>query len=245
MTDHSALFWLRNMNDPVGRLGRWAVYLQAYEFQIVYRKGAIHSNADALSRPVVESNLVTVVPEDDDVSQKTLDVYEDESQLYYLKYGKHMQGQSKKQVKRVEKQADRYSMSGDEIFIVMKDTKKKVPKIQDRDEIVLKAHLLGHFQVETTSKRIRLDFWWKGLEKDVERIVKRCRNCLENHRTAAKEHPALATEIREVGERVGIDLVFGLPMTNDGYVGICVITEYFTKFVFVSLIITPNKNNTF
>jgi hypothetical protein len=42
-----------NIQDPTGRLGRWAIYLQPYDFTIIHRKGALHTNVDALSRPVL------------------------------------------------------------------------------------------------------------------------------------------------------------------------------------------------
>jgi len=104
VTDHAALAWLMNISEPTGRLARWAIYLQAYEFEIIYRKGVIHSNADTLSRPVM---TVTVAEDEEeaDVSPKALDVHEDEGLLYYLKNGKHEAGQPKKQIKRVEKLA--------------------------------------------------------------------------------------------------------------------------------------------
>ena len=53
ITDHVALKWLMNINDPTGRLARWAIYLQIYDFEIIHRKGKSHQNVDALSRPVL------------------------------------------------------------------------------------------------------------------------------------------------------------------------------------------------
>jgi len=75
---------------------------------------------------------------------------------------------------------------------------------------------------------------------DVENVIENCRNCKENHRIIPVEHPARATFIRDVGERIGIDLVFRLPISEDGYNGICVITEYFTKFAYAK----PIKSKT-
>ena len=42
VTDHSALAWLMNIREPVGRLARWALYLQSYTFTMIHRAGRIH-----------------------------------------------------------------------------------------------------------------------------------------------------------------------------------------------------------
>ena len=50
ITDHSSLRWLYHLKDPTGRLGRWALKLLQYDFEIQHRKGALHHVPDALSR---------------------------------------------------------------------------------------------------------------------------------------------------------------------------------------------------
>ena len=48
-TDHSALSWLHSM-EPKGRIARWLMDLQEFDFEVKHRAGRVHNNADALSR---------------------------------------------------------------------------------------------------------------------------------------------------------------------------------------------------
>jgi hypothetical protein len=50
ITDHQSLTWLQGLNAPKGRLARWIVALQDYEFGITHCAGRNNGNADALSR---------------------------------------------------------------------------------------------------------------------------------------------------------------------------------------------------
>src|ERR1044072_2098275 len=50
VTDHSALKYLQTADMPTGRRARWIMFLQQFDFEIVYRPGKENKNADALSR---------------------------------------------------------------------------------------------------------------------------------------------------------------------------------------------------
>ncbi|KAE9091580.1 hypothetical protein PF006_g24895 [Phytophthora fragariae] len=50
VTDHIALKWLMTGREPAGRLHRWSLTLQEYDFDIQYRLGKENHVADALSR---------------------------------------------------------------------------------------------------------------------------------------------------------------------------------------------------
>ncbi|KZR98931.1 Uncharacterized protein APZ42_005418, partial [Daphnia magna] len=47
--DHRPLQWLKNQKDNHGRSGRWAILLAATNYELKYRPGRIHQNADCLS----------------------------------------------------------------------------------------------------------------------------------------------------------------------------------------------------
>jgi len=56
-TDHISLKWLMTFRNLEGQLARWLEQIQQYDFEIVHRKGKLHSNADGLSRrPCAENN---------------------------------------------------------------------------------------------------------------------------------------------------------------------------------------------
>ena len=49
-TDHRALEWLDRVKENNGRLTRWSLFLQPYQFTVHYRPGKRNANADTLSR---------------------------------------------------------------------------------------------------------------------------------------------------------------------------------------------------
>ena len=57
VTDHQALCWLFSHKPTTGRLARWALLLQSYDYEIIHRKGKSITNVDSLSRiPQVEQD---------------------------------------------------------------------------------------------------------------------------------------------------------------------------------------------
>ena len=55
-TDHMAIKWLMTIDRPKGRLARWILHLQTFEFEILYRPGKINWVADILSRHPNKNN---------------------------------------------------------------------------------------------------------------------------------------------------------------------------------------------
>ncbi|XP_065639444.1 uncharacterized protein LOC136072218 [Hydra vulgaris] len=51
-----------SINDPTGRLARWSLILQSYNFKIEYRSGNVHGNADGLSRRNYDTVATLTVP---------------------------------------------------------------------------------------------------------------------------------------------------------------------------------------
>lgn len=60
-TDHRALTWIRTMEAPSGMIARWLDTLANYDFEVRYRPGEKHGNADGLSRA---THINEAVPEE-------------------------------------------------------------------------------------------------------------------------------------------------------------------------------------
>lgn len=184
------------------------------------------------------SRIVETSPEIHEayISQKSLDPFEDEYLIHFLKFKKFNPGISVKQIKRVEKLAKNYrweiTNSGEEqLWFINNQKAVLVPKIPDRHEITLRAHLLGHFQVESTLKQLQEEFYWKNMKETVEQVVASCVECMRHHQSREKTHEPKVLEISGMFNRVGIDLQFGFPTTTEGHSGLLVIVEYLTKYV--------------
>ena len=141
-----------NIKDYHGRLGRQAMFLQEYTFTIKYLPGKQNSAADATSRPVLsvqtrgkrqEYEMLSELEKD---GYKDIDPYEDLALLHYLKFMKHNDGISKNQARRIERIKDNYRFMKDQETLQIKKDEvwKTYPKKEDRKQIILKAHLLGH-----------------------------------------------------------------------------------------------------
>jgi hypothetical protein len=49
-TDHKPLLTLQRITNPSRKVAGWLTKLQGFRFQVEYREGCKHSNADGLSR---------------------------------------------------------------------------------------------------------------------------------------------------------------------------------------------------
>ena len=234
VTDHIALSWLMKLRDATGRLMRWSLYLQEFDFVIKYREGKKHANVDMLSRPVLAIFHLSADKIVSDDSIKNMEPHEDSYLMHFLKNYSHISGASRKQVNRVNKLAEHFMLENDTLKYRHNKTEEftlTVPHPKDREAIVLSTHRLGHFGLNSCHEAItKRGYYWRTLSKDIERAINACAECQKFKITPTFSHPAQALNISGIFDRVGVDLVLGLPTTEEGYNGIIVFTEYLSKF---------------
>ena len=207
VTDAKAVTYIMNSKSPNLRLNRWFIFVQSFDFILRYRKGKENTVPDCLSRPPKNENDLRLPVEsldknyhkinsifcglckskdqvtsddEDEPNSRNVDPHDDIGLLYFIKNGRHLSGLPKKQHKRIKKLADHFKFENEKLFY-RKNISNQIfltyPNLQERDEILVSYHNLGHFATEATYKRILEKYYWKGMYKDVEKFVKRCLTC--------------------------------------------------------------------
>ena len=184
-----------------------------------------------MSRPVLAINFTQ-----GDDTHKVIDPQENPNLLHYLRHRKHLPGLSKKQIKHIESIEQHYIILDDKLMYradLDKPFNTIIPKVEERTAIIKEAHSFGHFKVEATYNRIKQQgITWPRVKADIAKYIAKCHDCLLFDMQAPINSKARALPVTGMFDRVGIDLVFGLPTTKEGYKGIIVFTEYLSKYPF-------------
>ena len=243
ITDHLALKWLLTIKNPNARLTRWSLLLQTFDFEILHRAGKKMSDVDCLSRPV----LSTIISDqqDEDNYLKNIDPWEDSYLLHFLTYGRHVNGSSKKQCKRVSKLAKFYIFKEDKLFhrkTLNEEFSKIVPKLEERHQIIKNEHEIGHFKKQATLNRLKEMYYWKNMETEIERHINKCEKCLMFDKMGNINELAKAIKVTGIFDNINIDCVFGFDETREGYIGYLSITCNYSKLISIYPLKTKNAS---
>lgn len=222
ITDHYSLKWLNSIKDPVGRIARWAVRLQQYDFDIVHRKGKENVVPDALSRSVPIIDAVSDGPSDRWYREMCLKVekYPSKYSMWWLDNGRLF--------KRAKHTYPALANPETEWLIV-------VPR-ENRTNIIKANHdppTCGHLGVFKTFSRIAQNYYWPKMRADVGRYVKRCEICLQMkpEQQAARGHMlSQQPTISRPWQAISVDLVGPLPRSSMGYAYVLSVHDIFSKF---------------
>ncbi|GFV18064.1 hypothetical protein TNCV_168681 [Trichonephila clavipes] len=228
VTDHHSLCWLMNLKDPSGRLARWALRLQEHDFDVKYKTGKKHSDADALSRNPVE--------EETETSDKFLAVTT--SMNLAMEQKKDQDLAKLKLLSNSSKNEEFRFIDG---ILCRKnfdpDGKLWLPVIPKhlRADILRHFHdapTAGHLGFTKTYDRIRKRFYWPGMYRNVVRYVMHCREC-QRRKSVPQRPPGRLVPIPPAiapFHRIGIDLLGRFPKSAHGNKGIIVCTDYSTRY---------------
>lgn len=219
ITDNASLLWLKNLKDPSGRLARWALRLQQYEYTLIHRKGKFNVVADALSRSV-----------------ELIDLEED------LFSGDEWYEGLMKRVLEFPKNYPAFRVENDLIFKCSKNHKggefkwKLVIPTHRRIPLIKNCHdtlISGHGGVNKTIQRIKTRFFWPGMNKTIKDYVRRCEVCQTcKHSTQTLRHEIGEPKQPQLPwEMLSIDFIGPLPRSKKGNTMLLVVLDVFSKYV--------------
>ena len=104
-----------------------------------------------------------------------------------------------------------------------------------RKQVVDEIHgnpLGGHLGLRKTLAKVKARFYWCGITADVRSFIKTCTLCQKRKSPPRKRKaPLQQTRVGAPMERVAIDLMGPLPVTDSGNQWILVVGEYHTKWM--------------
>ncbi|EFA04804.1 Retrovirus-related Pol polyprotein from transposon 412-like Protein [Tribolium castaneum] len=133
-----------------------------------------------------------------------------------------------------------FSKTSTEIILI--DKQKIVPNTRDEINAILKENhsssISGHSGFHRTYRRIKENYHWQNMKKDIKKFIKNCQSCQINktNRHPTKAPMEITTTSTRPFQRLGLDIVGPLPITENGNKFVLTIQDDLTKYSFAKAI---------
>ena len=242
ITDHKPLEVIYSRQSrPSARIERWVLRLQPYDFVVKYRPGK-EMAADALSRLTQNGETsstsdaeeyirfvsVNAVPRALTIQEIEQASAEDET-FNFVRQSIQSQDWSSKEVKQYSFVQNELTSLGQ---LILRGPRLVIPA-KLRKTVTQLAHE-GHQGIVRTKQRLRTKVWWPGLEKDAEKLCKKCHACQVVSQPSTQE-PMTRTEFPNAPwEHLAIDIMGPFPSGDS----LLVTVDYYSRFYDVCIMKT-------
>lgn len=232
VTDHASLKWLMTQKDLSGRLARWSLKLQAFDFSIEHRKGSANVVPDALSRVFLEEIISSNTPGPIDLNHP-----EFQSTDYMA---------LKRRIVDNQPRLPDLQIRGQHVYVrtqprkgdVMADTycwKLWVPSGLT-ETVISNAHdpaLASHPGVGKTIEKVKRLFFWPKMCSEIVEFIRRCQLCKETKAPNITLKPQMGSQVTvsRPWQRLYIDLLGPYPRSKAGNSTLLIVLDQFSKFV--------------
>lgn len=235
ITDHASLKWLMSLKDLSGRLARWSLQLQAYDFSIEHRKGSENVVADTLSRMSVESDVIVEELCDDNILDFETTAFESEEYV-----------ELRNTIQQNQDRLPDLKIDNDKIYVRTKNFEQEMMEFewklwipQDITYVLIeKAHIYGssvHDGITKTLKRLKTYFYWPKMSSQVRQFIQNCTTCKETKSANQRMNPTIGNEVitERPFQKLYIDFLGKYPRSKQGNSYIFIVVDHFTKFTFL------------
>jgi hypothetical protein len=169
----------------LSRMQHYAIFLQDYNYNIIYRSTNLHSNADAISRLPIKAeddsvmdeidfmkiNLIEMMPITvEELGNATIHDSTVKELIHGLRTGKTVNAK------------DRFGIDQTEFSLLqnclMRGIRAYIPKSL-RGKILDELHS-SHFGISRTKNLARSFCWWLGIDSDIETMIQSCTQCIHD-----------------------------------------------------------------
>lgn len=233
ITDHASLLWLQNLKDPAGRLARWALRLQAHDYEIKHRKGRYMVVPDALSRSVEEVQVTTIENTSDQdyielrmaIADKPIDFN-----------GLRLDGQV---ILKYTGQCTAVGDDGWRIYVPA-DLRQQVLH-QNHDE-----KLAAHGGYLKTIRRLQQQYYWPKMQRDTAKYVSDCEICRATKPTNQCQTAPMGRyrDPERPWKMISLDFMGPFPASKRGNRQLLVVVDSFSKFVLMKAMRSASAETT-
>jgi hypothetical protein len=226
VTDHAALGYLMRSKNLTGRLHRWSLQLQEYDFTITYRPGSTNVVADALSRaPVRQMVTGQELPRGGEGQLTDAELQKEQQQDEQVRELLNAGRQGAVEIVREGGLVYALSAAGERRVVVPATLRHKVLR-EAHDSI-----FAGHLRIPQTYARVAAVYWWPKMRMTVRQWVQSCRDC-ETRKARPKEiiPPLRSLGLGFVGDRWALHVAGPLPVTGRGNRYVIAAVEYATRY---------------
>ena len=245
-TDHDSLKYLVNKPDLSGRIARWILLLQEFNYEVVVKPGKANANADYLSRlrgPEAVSDINSPFPDEFPDETEVFHISGLEESDYseiiqYLTQGKYPDGFNREEKMVFQNTVAPFTLIRGVLFRMGPDDQlRRCLEEPERKQVMRALHAGpsgGHFAAVTTINRIRTaGYWWPYIIRDVKNFVGQCDQCQRTGAPSFRNHWPLTPIIPLAPfEKWGIDFIGPInPVTVRKRRYIILATDYATRWV--------------
>lgn len=232
ITDHMSLKWLMSQKELSGRLARWSLKLQAFDFSIEHRKGTTNVVPDVLSRAYMQELSLTDGFDIDLNSPLFLDQSYVEKKDLFL--GNPDRFPDLKVVdnhifKRTEPRASNVSTNdGWRLWVPEGLTARLIKNAHD-------PPLASHCGIAKTVERLKRLYYWPKMTSQVHDYILGCSVCKETKAPNISLRPfmGIQTIVERPCQRLYIDFLGPYPRSKKGNCFLFIVLDQFSKFVWL------------
>lgn len=220
ITDHASLIWLQKSKSTNGKLARWSLRLQAYDFEIIHRKGKLNVVPDALSRAPID------LIDHSDLNKS--------SDPLYLQLILDVQNQKTNPTK--------YRIENDVLLINTEPFGEQKWRTYVPTDFVNEVLSECHSEISSchggfwkTYLKMTYHYYWPTMKTDTEAFVKSCDVCKAAKPTNRNEKNVMGAYRNPLGpwRVLAIDFIGPLVRSKNGHKWILSIIDNFSKYVHI------------